>query len=228
MELSEVKVKRRKVKGLLIAFLGSCFLILVSANGSSAQSFSFADLFGQGSKEMKNMVAQIEALNAFQSSVMKGYQEMKSDWSAIENWKDGEYAFHLGYYNSLSQVKTVVAQSVSQSDIQAQQQSIIDQFNALKGLNGLTADEQPYISAVQQTVLAECSKAISDLQNVVTPGKLIMSDDERMKRIAKDADEVKDQYAFTSHFCTQVRMLAAQRTLENNEVQNLKPLYGTD
>jgi hypothetical protein len=190
-----------------------------------AKAQSFAEWFEQGKTQMKYLVLQIEALNAFQNSVRQGYNELHNDWWAIKDWKNGEYALHTGYYNSLTQINPAVTQYADKSGIQAQQQSIISQFAALSGLNGLTPDEQTYIGTVQQMVLADYNKTMSDLQNVLTAGKLVMSDDERIKRIAKDNDEIKDQHEFTCHFCNQVRLLDAQRNAEQNEFLNLNPLY---
>jgi hypothetical protein len=93
-------------------------------------------------------------------------------------------------------------------------------------LNGLTAEERTYIGSVLQVVWGDCRRAMADLQNVLTPGVLVLSDDERMKRIAKDDAEIKDLYEFSCHFCAQVRLLAAQRNSEQNEFLNLNPLYG--
>lgn len=208
-------------------WVGLCFgLLAFSFQPAKAQTF--AEWFEQGKTQMKYLVLQIEALNAFQNSVRQGYNELHNDWWAIKDWKNGEYALHTGYYNSLSQVNPVVAQYTDKSGIQAEEQSIISQFSALSGLDGLTADERTYIGTAQQAVLAGCAKTMTDLQNVLTPGKLVMSDDERMKRIAADDDKIKDQYEFTCHFCTQVRLLAAQRNQDDNELKNLTPLYVND
>jgi hypothetical protein len=234
MESIKVKAERLKLKAFARFIKPSlpgrvwvgliCFSFL-AFSFQPAKAQTFAEWFEQGKTQMKYLVLQIEALNAFQNSVRQGYNELHNDWWAIKDWKSGEYALHIGYYNSLSQVNPIVAQYADKAGIQSEQQSIISQFAALNGLNGLTADEQTYIGTVRQAVLADCNKAMSDLQTVLTSGKLVMSDDERMKRIAADDEAVKDQYEFTCHFCTQVRLLAAQRNAENNEYLNLTPFY---
>jgi len=112
--------------------------------------------------------------------------------------------------------------------MQSEQQSIISQFNSISNVNGLTASEQTYIGNVQQNVLSQCSRDMTDLQNVLTLGNLVMSDDERIQRINKLAAAIKDKYLFTCHFTAQVKLLAASRTQDNNEVQTLNQLYGTN
>ncbi|MBS1503476.1 MAG: hypothetical protein JST32_15515 [Bacteroidetes bacterium] len=222
---SKLKGKSGKVKALFCMIL--CFgLLAFSFQPAKAQTFD--EWFAQSKTQIKYLVQQIAALNAFEASVRQGYNELKSDWTAIGNWKSGEYTLHVGYYNSLNQVNPVVLQTADNATIQAQQQSIISQFAALLGLDGLTADERAYVTRVQQAVLMDCAQAMDELRTVLTPGTLVLSDDERIKRVAKVADEVQDQYEFTCHFAVQVHLLAAQRGRENNDLQNLLPLYGND
>jgi hypothetical protein len=223
MESSKVKGQRRKAKGLLIACLGSWLLVLGSAQRSQAQTFD--EWFAQSKTQIRYLVQQIAALNAFESSVKQGYNKLHSDWWAIKGWKSGEYTLHSDYYNSLSEVNPVVAGFNDKSGLQAEQQSILSQFAGLSGLNGLTAEERTYIGSVLQVVLLDCDRSMADLQNVLTPGVLVLSDDERMNRIAKDDAEIKDLYEFSCHFCAQVRLLAAQRNSEQNEFLNLNRWY---
>lgn len=203
-----------------------CLLLLLCATTTYAQSFS--DFFGQGEKEIKDTEQQLSALIAFESSVRQGYNMLHNEWSSIANWKNDEFGLHQTYYTSLSQVNPVVKNATDLTTMQSEQQSIISQFNAISSVNGLTANEQAYIGSVQQNVLNQCNQDITDLQNVLTPGKLVMSDDERIQRINKLAAATKDKYLFTCHFTSQVKLLAVSRTQDNNEVQTLNQLYGSN
>lgn len=229
MELiKKLKAQRRKVKALLIACLGSWFLILGSAQPSKAQSFSFSDLFGQGSKELKNMVAQIEALNAFESSVRQGYTMMKGEWTAISNWKNGEFTLHQDYYTSLSNVNPAVKSDPDVTAIQSEQQTIISLFSALQRLSGLLPYEQNYVQRVTVSLLRSCDADLQQLQKVLESGTLTMSDDERLKQIAKLQAAMLDKYRFTQSFCNSVRLLVIARNQEINEVRTLNQVYGNN
>src|ERR1700743_1833823 len=122
--IEKLKAKKQKVKALLIVGLASCFLLLCSAERSSAQSFS--DLFWQGAKELKNMVAQIEAMNAFIQSTEQGYKMLHNEWSMIGNWKNGELGLHQTYYSSLSNVNGTVKNDPDVATIQSEQQTILN------------------------------------------------------------------------------------------------------
>ncbi|MHB8205916.1 hypothetical protein [Mucilaginibacter sp.] len=226
MELIEVRTERRKVKGLLNPFRGLGVFLLLCATATSSNAQTFDEWFRQGKTQIKYLTQQIAALSAFESSVRQGYNMAKNEWGAIGNFKDGELNLHQGYYNSLSQVKPVVKNSTNLTAIQSEQQGINSQFNTLNGLAGLSAQEQTYIQSVAQNVIAECGKALDELQTVLTPGGLVMSDDERIKRISKISASIKDAYVFTCSFCTQVRLLAAQRNGDSNDASEMGNLYG--
>jgi hypothetical protein len=216
----ELKGKRAKVKGLL------CSLVLLLMTATATHAQTFAEWFQQGKTQIKYLTQQIAALNAFQSSVRQGYQMMKNEWGSISNFKNGEFGLHQDYYSSLSQVNPVVRKSTDITSMEAEQQSIISQFNATSGLTGLSVSEQNYINSVGQQVMAECAKDLTDLQTVLTSGQLVMSDDERIIRINQLAAAIKDKYLFACNFTMHVRLLAIQRNQDNNEAQTLNNLYG--
>jgi hypothetical protein len=187
---------------------------------------TFAEWFSQKKTQIKYLTQQIAALNACETSLRQGYNMLHSEWSAIGNFKNGEFDLHQDYYNSLSQVNPLIKNSTDLQTIQAEQQSIISQFNSVQNLSGLSAFEQVYIGRVQQNIIALCNKDLSDLQAVLSSSELIMTDDERIKRIDKLTTAIKDKYLFTCSFCVQVRLLAIQRNQDNQNIQTLNQLYG--
>jgi len=66
---------------------------------------------------------------------------------------------------------------------------------------------------------------MQQLQEVLKAGALTMSDDERLKEIAKLQADMLDKYRFTQSFCNAVRLMVVQRNQENNEVQTLNSMY---
>ena len=169
---------------------------------------------------------QIAALNAFENSVKQGYNIAKNEWGAIGNFKNGELTLHQNYYSSLSQVNPLVKNSTDITTIQSEQQSIISQFNGITNASGLTTSEQTYVQTVGQNIITECNKDLEELQSVLTPGQLVMSDDERIKRIRKVTASIQEKYVFSCSFCTRVRMLAVQRNEDSDSNRTLQKLYG--
>jgi hypothetical protein len=203
-----------------------CCFLLCAFNFQLAKAQTFAEWFSQKKTQIKYLTQQIAALNACETPLKQGYNMLYSEWSAIGNFKNGEFGLHQDYYNSLSQVNPLVKSSTDLPTIQAEQQSIISQFNSVQHLSGLSASEQAYIGLVQQNVIDQCAKDLNDLQAVLTSGELVMTDDERIKRIDQLSAAIKDKYLFTCSFCTQVRLMAIQRNQDNQSIQTLNQLYG--
>jgi len=172
------------------------------------------------------MEAQIAALNAFEASVRQGYNMLHNEWTAIGNWKDGEFNLHQNYYSSLSTVNPVIKNSLNVADVETEQRSIITQFNNLNLVRGLLPAERTYVSAVAQNVVSQCNNDWDELQKVLNDSVLQMGDNERLKRISQLTGSIKDKYLFTCHFCMQVQLLAAARLQETDQIATERSLYG--
>jgi len=203
-----------------------CCFLLCAFSFQLVKAQTFAEWFSQKKTQIKYLTEQIAALNACKTSLRQGYNMLHNEWSAIGNFKNGEFGLHQDYYNSLNQVNPSVKNSVDLITIQAEQQSIISQFNSVQHLSGLSTSEQSYIGQVQQNIISLCNKDLNDLQAVLSSGELVMTDDERIKRVNQLTAAIKDKYLFTCSFCVQARLLAIQRNQDNQSTQTLNQLYG--
>lgn len=203
-------------------------VLLISRQVAKGQSFSFSDLFGQANKQKQYYMQQIAAYNAFESELKQGYGVIKHGINGIASINTTELDAHNIYYASLKLPSAQVKNSTQIQDITQWQLVIITQFNSVSQVNGLTSDEQSYVTGVQSGILKNCSSDLTDLQNLMAPGTLQMTDDQRLKRLAKIHKSTQDKYEFTLNFCNTVRLLAIQRQKGTNETQTLKNLYGTN
>jgi len=208
-----------------MAFIKSTIILMLFALSAKAQSFSFSDLFGQANKQKQYYEQQIAAYQAFESELKQGYNVIKNGLSGIAGINTAELNAHTAYYNSLKQPSAVVRNNSQVQDILNWQTEIVSSFN--QSFSGLTDDEMAYISLVKNGVLQGCNTDLTDLQNVLTAGKLQMTDDERLKRLSKIHTDMQDKYTFTRSFCNSVKLMAAQRQQEINETQSLKSIYET-
>ncbi|MET3606907.1 capsule polysaccharide export protein KpsE/RkpR [Mucilaginibacter rubeus] len=186
---------------------------------------SWDEWFHQKKTQIKYLEQQIAALKAEELSLRQGYNMLKSEWNAIAGFKNGEFSLHQGSYHSLSEVKPEVRSRVNLSAVQAEQQSINSQLNAIRRLNGLADNEQAYVSEVSQNLVAQLNSDLNDLQSVLTTGELQMRDDERISRLQRISASIKDKYVFTCSFCRKVQLLCAQRQQDNHEVETLRRYY---
>jgi hypothetical protein len=226
MGFSKLKAESERLKAFCRICLGAWFFCLGSMGFAHAQTF--AEWFSQGKTQIKYLTQQIAALNALRVSGEQGYTMLKNEWGAIGNWKNGEFGLHQAYYASLGAVSPVVKANVSVSDLASQQQSMVTLFAGLPKLPGLSSGDLVYIAGVREKVIAAYDHDLAELQKVLQSNVLVMSDDERLKRVKTLILELQDQYEFTCSFSAEVRLLSVQRVREQNEVQTLNGVYGNN
>jgi hypothetical protein len=205
----------------LIAFLG-CLMFTITA----VQAQTFAEWFSQKKTQIKYLTQQIAALEQYGAYVKQGYAISQNGLGSIGNYIKGEYGLHGDYYASLKTVNPTVKGSSKADSIMAYAKQIPTRFDHLKNLTGLEEANRNYIATVKAKVLDECNKDLSELQLVVTNGGAQMTDDERIKRLNMIYERMKDKYAFTLSFCTQVRTLLLQKQQELNDINTLRQQYG--
>jgi hypothetical protein len=226
MELmNKVKVTRQKIKAFLNRFksLGLLLLVFIS---SAVHAETFAEWWSQKSTQIKYLEQQIVALRVYGGYIKKGYQISQNGLGSISNWARGEFNLHADYYTSLRTVNPVIKNDPKASAVIRYAAAIPWQFDQVTNLNGLTGDNKKYIGVVQQNVMDECGRDISELQLVMTSGKTEMTDDERIKRLDRLYAAMIDKYAFTLTFCSQVKMYLQQKNDEYQSTQTLKQYYG--
>ena len=204
--------------------LVSCFLMLGTAERSSAQTF--AEWFSQKKTQLKYLTQQIAALEQYESGVQQGYRIAKSGWGGIGNWVKGEFDLHSAYCSSLKNVNPAIRANPKADSIVSYVLLIPQQFDHLNGLTTLDEASLDYIVKVKASVLKETDKDMAELQLVMTDGKAEMSDDERITRLDAIYDRVRDKLVFSRYFCNDVRVLILQRDNSRNDLNTLKGIYG--
>lgn len=209
-----------KLKAVIVGLLLSVLCI--------QQSFAqtFAEWFSQKKTQIKYLNEQITALLQYGSYVRQGYQISQIGLGNIGGWIKGEFDLHSAYYNSLKNVNPQIKGSTKADSAISYAKQIPARFDHLYGLNEMDADSRDYIDQVKATVLDECNKDISELQTVTTDDKAQMTDDERLKRIDAIYSRMKDKYAFTLYFCSQIRLLLLQSDQELKDINTLRQQYG--
>ncbi|WPV02150.1 hypothetical protein SNE26_10220 [Mucilaginibacter sp. cycad4] len=209
-----------KLKALAIGV----FLSLMCFQQGFAQTF--AEWFSQKKTQIKYLNEQITALLQYGSYVRQGYQISQNGLGSIGGWVKGEFDLHSAYYTSLKKVNPQFKGSAKADSIISYAGKIPLRFDHLNGLSNLDADSRAYVGQVKAAVLDGCNKDISELQTVINDGQAQMTDDERIKRLDGIYSRMKDKYAFTIYFCSQVRLLLLQRDQELKDINTLRQQYG--
>ncbi|MGF7080379.1 hypothetical protein [Mucilaginibacter sp. UYCu711] len=190
-------------------------VLLLSANCAQAQTF--AEWFSQKKTQKKYLLQQIAALQIYSGFLKTGYGIAKGGLSAIGNSAKSEFGLHTTYYNHLKTVSVPVKNNPQVNDILRWQHDILLRLN--------TIEKTTYNKKVCEALLTDCDAQLTDLQTVLTDNKVEMSDEERLRQIARIHANMQSNYRFAAKFSNDVKNINLQRQQEQIDVNTLKSLY---
>jgi len=209
------------------------YLLVFSFSGLSglkANAQFLGGFFSQQSQKEKLMATQVAEYDMWLSALKTGYTITEKGLNTAHDLKNGTFSLHSGYFNSLEQVSPAVQQNPKGKAIVAMQQQIITLFAAeltwQQQQKLLHATEIAYLQKVRDNLLNKCKLDRSELTDVLTPGKLQLTDAQRLERVDKLYDSMKDKLAFAGYFTAKCRKLAIARQQHQQDNQQLKSLYG--
>ncbi|WP_431199609.1 hypothetical protein ACQ86K_01075 [Mucilaginibacter sp. P19] len=201
-------------------------LLTIGFTAEPAHAQTFAEWFKQSSTQKKYLVQQIAALQVYSTYLRKGYAVAKGGLGSISGSLLSENGLHSNYYTSLKNVNPAIAGNGQVKEIVRWQNDILLLTSSWNKIDALAAGEARYLEAVRTALLTDCTQVINTLQEVVSDGKLEMSDADRLKLIAKLHGQMKDNYRFATGFTSQANAYAAQRSQERINTLTLKNTYG--
>jgi hypothetical protein len=209
-----MKRKKMSIRSYGLAFGLAFCAWCCPANGQSTQA----------------MLEQIGALKAFIAAAERGYQIAENGLHTIKDIKNGEFNLHMVFYSSLLTVNPAVRNMPQVSDAIGLEQAMVLQFsNAMNGYRqsgGFSAGDLDYIGKVSENLTNRGSEDINALDDLVTDGRLEMTDGERMRRIEGIEEDVRARYGFVQEFLQRAGLLVAERQKESKSLNMIKGLYG--
>jgi len=176
------------------------------------------------------MVAQIAAYQLYLSEIKGGYQIAQTGLNTAHGLKNGTFGLHTAYFNSLEQVNPAIQDNSKAKAIAGMEQQIAGNFDQeiafQQKLQMLTPSELNYLRQVYQSLLQKCRADLSELNDVLTPGKLQLSDQQRLERVDHLYAAMQDKLAFSGSFTARCHKLALARQQAAKDRQTLKSLYG--
>jgi hypothetical protein len=204
-------------------------VLLVLALGSvNVQAQTWDEWWNQKKTQIKYLTDQIAALQVYGGYVKQGYALSRDGLGSVSGWAKVELGLHSAYYGSLSSVNSAVKSNASVDECVSYAHGVPGLFDSLSSLSGLDAGYRKYIASVEVKILVDVDAAISELELVLTPGKVEMADEERLKRVWAVRARLADLYGFTASFCYSVKMLVLGKGRENDQILTLRRLYGID
>ncbi|MGI8583232.1 MAG: hypothetical protein ACR2KX_13600 [Chitinophagaceae bacterium] len=205
-------------------------IILFVLSGSFCQGQTYEEWFRQKKTQEKYLLEQIAALQTYIGYAEKGYSIVIGGLNTIKNIKHGDFNLHNNFFSSLSSVKPAIKKYSKVASIIAMQISIAKQVSgtikSCKKSNMLMSSELKYLSVVFNNLLGECAKNLDELFALITNNESQMKDDERIQRIDKVYDDMKDKQVFVTSFSHSAKGLSIQRINDHNDIIISKKLHG--
>lgn len=205
-------------------FLLTCVLSL------HTQAQSLGGFFSQQSQKEKLMVQQIVGIELYLHALNSGYKIAETGLNTAHELKNGTYNFHTAYFNSLEQVSPVIRNNPKGKLIADLYQQLNRQFDQelswQQKAQQLSAPEMSNLSKVAANLKKLSDADMDELTTVLIPGKLQLTDQQRLDRLDKLYAQIKDKAAFTASFTGKCRQLAQTRERAKADREQLRKLYG--
>lgn len=180
------------------------------------------EILRQDKTQKKYLIKQILLLKSYAESVKRGLRVVQFGWTAVENIKNGEFNLHRDFFANLSRVNPHISNAAKVADIIAFEVYVIREIKRLNDFctktKYLTPHEARYVSDVYLNFLQLTDASIAELNAILFPGKLQMSDDQRIAKIDAIHIDMRDKSAFVQSFGNDVRFLVAQRKKDEQAI----------
>ncbi len=210
-------------KNLVVSVVGMVILIFtISSKKVSAQA-----------QEMQQLLLNIEKLTQLKGilrDMKTGYQIYQQGYSSISQLSKGNFNLHSVYLNGLLSITPAVRNYGRVPEILTQQASLLSEYknaySRFKQSGTFSAGELSYMGSVYTQLVSQSLQNLDELTNVLTAGKLRMSDEERIKAINRIYLSSTDKLQFLRYFNRQGILLNIQRSKDIGDSRTMKQLYG--
>lgn len=201
-------------------------IILLTAMATVTRAQTWNEVFKQTETQKQYLIQQIAAMKLYAGYLKKGYDIANKGINSIKDISKGEFDLHQSFFTSLKMVNPAIAGNSKIALVIAWQMTIAKDLLAINSRTALPPSDKSYIRQVRLKVMKECEQDMEELLLVITQGKLEMKDDERINRLDKVYESMKDKYQFTQSFSNQVKTLSLQKEQEERNNEASKKHYG--
>lgn len=198
-------------------------LCLLQLAGSTAKAQS---------DEAVQLALNIEKLAQFKqilSDLKHGYEVVSRGYGTIKDISEGNFSLHKTFLDALMEVSPAVKRYKRVADIINCQIVLVKEYKAANGRfqasDCFNQGELTYIGRVYSNLFNQSLRNLDELTNVLTAGKLRMSDDERLTAIDRIYADMRDKLSFLRSFNNSNGLLAVQRMREKKDAVTLKGTY---
>jgi hypothetical protein len=203
---------------------------LTSLNCYQAKAQLLGGFFSQQSRQRKLMAEQIAEYQTYLGALKTGYHITETGLNTAHELKNGSFTLNGDYISLLSQVNPLIQNSPKGkaiADLHNQTLKLLaTEISWQQQQKILTPSELGYLQKVNDNLAAKCKLDMDELLQVLTPGKLQLTDAQRLARLDRLYDSMKDKYAFAGSFTSKCRKLTLGWKQQSEDNGQLKKLYG--
>ena len=148
----------------------------------------------------------------------------------ITGWVQKQRDLFGEYYQELKVVKDIITYYQRIKDITKKQVELVATykraFNLFKQDTHFTRNEIDYMAKVYGGIFDESVKNLDQIFLVINSFSLQMADAKRLEIIDKAADKIDQNFTDLQQFNTQNQMLSLHRSKDQQEIDEVKALYG--
>ena len=195
------------------------------------QSVSF-NVLGQSQavKQLQLDIQKLAQLKTMLSSMHSGFSILSNGYENIKSQTQSNFNLHKGFIDGLSLVSPAVKNSSAIASIISVQSLIVAEYKAglrqLKSYGLLNIAEREVLRTAYGSIFQQSVNSLEILQQVITSGKLQMTEAERLKIIGSLEQDLDKQLLSLRNFTSQANQLFALRQKMKRENKVLQNTYG--
>ena len=187
---------------------------------------------GAQAQELQQLALDIEKLTQFKqilSDMKKGYEILSGGYNIIKDISQGNFNLHKNFLDGLLAVSPAVAKYARIAAIISMQLQLVKEYKSyytrFKKDSHFTLNEIGYIGKVYSNLVSQSLKNRDALLNVITAGKLRMSDEERLHAIDGIYEDMQDKLVFLRNFNNSTSIVSIQKEKEQEDIEVMRHLY---
>jgi hypothetical protein len=148
----------------------------------------------------------------------------------ISDWTEKQRSLYNEYYQELWKVKSTIAYYKRIKDLTLKQVAMVGEYQRAWRLfqsdKHFRPEEIFEMQRVYLGILNASARNLEQIMLVVNPGKIQMTDQQRLEAINQAGDLLDESYGDLKQYNNQNMMLSLHRGKDLNEVQTIKNYYG--
>lgn len=196
--------------------------IMLSIGAFNSHAQTFDEWFKQKETQIKYLLEQITALEAYGQVINKGYDISQNGLTNIFNSKEGDFRLNGNYLRSLWKVRAGIKSYSKVSAIFGMKADIEKCSRLIKSSTTefLNDTERSYVDNFYHSLESDCHDLAGELQMVINDDLLQLKDDERIQRIDQIYRQMQDRDQFSQSFANEIKQLVISRVKEEKKLIN--------